>query len=197
MAGVRARSRSRSAAGMSSWLHYWTGDPDLDIAEAVGEAYIDFLNDTTNDGNTTPIKQYQPSSMAFVGITGAQVDVDPSPVVEWQPSSPVAMTGTNIAPPQLALVLSKRTGLAGRSFRGRTYLGPWAPLAVGNNAQAASGLTENIVTRWMRHMANGTLPSSAVYNEVVWSRTLSQFNQITTWTCNAIFDTQRRRAFPQ
>lgn len=178
-------------------LHYWTADPDLDIAETVGEAYIDFLNDNTADPYPSATKTLFPSQMSFVGITGAQVDVDPSPVVEWLPSSPVAMTGTAAVSPQLAIVISKRTGTAGRSYRGRTYIGPLATAAIANTGRTATGVATTLSARWMRHMANGVLPSAAVYNEVVWSRTLQTFTQINSWIVNDVVDTQRRRAFSQ
>jgi hypothetical protein len=91
------------------------------------------------------------------------------------PATPQNASGTgggNILPPQLAMVVSWRTALAGRGYRGRNYIGPIAsgvPAANGQISPAIVTTCQNAVNAFVANV-NGMSPTS---NLVVWSPTRS------------------------
>lgn len=96
------------------------------------------------------------------------------------------------APPQVAVVISWRTIFAGRSFRGRTYIGPVCSELVTDGGvilpAGRDGLdneAEALVTA-LRDLTP-SLPLA------VWSRKNVSFEQVTGHSVGPYFDTQRRR----
>jgi hypothetical protein len=57
--------------------------------------------------------------------------------IDSNPPAPGTAVG-DMLPPQIALVVTIRTSLAGRSFRGRCFIPGWAETANGTNGQAAA-----------------------------------------------------------
>jgi hypothetical protein len=99
--------------------------------------------------------------------------------------------GPNGTPPQVALVASWRTALAGRSFRGRSYLGPLSSGVLNTNGGSFTSGTTTLVTT-----AGGTLITGSITASMriqVYSRTKNVASPIVGVTVNAIPDTQRRR----
>lgn len=108
-----------------------------------------------------------------------------------EPNVPGTLVGQTL-PPMNSAVISWRTGLIGRSRRGRNYvwpageaeqnLGQWTPTyltAVGVFATAALAITDVV--------------SGAEYALVVWSPTLSASTTVTSYQVDALVGTQRRR----
>jgi hypothetical protein len=97
--------------------------------------------------------------------------------------------GGNDLPGSVALVASWRTALSGRSYRGRTYLGPLAESDVSGDTAAAS-LT-SAVAAFIATII-GYHPLGALLFSVA-SRHLHGINQIFAGIVDAIVDSQRRR----
>lgn len=96
-------------------------------------------------------------------------------------------------PPQIALVVSFLTGLAGRSRRGRVYT-PNPPESV---SDGSGGISDAAARGTMISAAatavEGSTPARNIVH-VVHSATTGLWAAITTYTANAQADTQRRRA---
>jgi hypothetical protein len=99
--------------------------------------------------------------------------------------------GTNEPlPNQIAIVISWRTAFSGRSYRGRTYVGPCAVAARGPNAVIATAQRDAILAA---AQALRTGLSTDQYSLVVYSRKLFGASPITSALVGPYFDTQRRR----
>jgi len=118
----------------------------------------------------TPLDGTSASTVATVGQAGANT-ADPLPA------------GT-------ALVLTHRTNLRGRSFRGRTYIAGWGEdmnTATGNPDQTAITL---FVSQWTQFRA---ALSPINWEFVVASYLTSQATPVVGTTADARWDSQRRR----
>jgi len=96
-------------------------------------------------------------------------------------------------PPQLAAVMSWRTALAGKSFRGRTFLGPLniAALSSGTLAAAFTGTANTASTTLISAVKGVTNPA---WGLVVHSDHMSEDTPITNGVMDARVDTMRSRA---
>lgn len=120
------------------------------------------------------------------------------PPVIYNAGTPITINGSGPATqaaPQLAAVVSWATGLAGRSYRGRTYIGP-----LGSNAVQGDGhLNADFVTALQSAGADLIVDIQSIANTseppdlVVWSRTKSVATDILTCRVDNRVDTQRRR----
>lgn len=108
-----------------------------------------------------------------------------------------AVAGTaagNLAPLNTAICVTLRTALAGRSFRGRTYLSGLTTAAVSTGG-LITGPVQAAAKAWVDAVdaamgANG-FPMAVI------SRTRNVANDVTlTQTRDALWDTQRRRTIP-
>jgi hypothetical protein len=104
----------------------------------------------------------------------------------------ITAAGTTAArlPAQLAIVASHQTGLASRSKRGRTYVGPLQPSVLGTDGNVPSTIAAGIVTRFNTFRTN---VAAAACAHVVWSRKLNSFQAVTSTSVGPYVDTQRRR----
>jgi len=96
------------------------------------------------------------------------------------------------APPQVAVVISWKTALAGRSFRGRTYIGP-----VCSELSTSEGVILEAGRSGLDNEAEALLLAlrglTVSMPLVVWSRKLNSFEHVTAHSVGPYFDTQRRR----
>lgn len=101
---------------------------------------------------------------------------------------PGVATGAQL-PPQVAVVVSKRTNVANRSGRGRFYLPAMTVDAVdgGRLSIAARDLVLNAVQRMIT-----SLKGAQVF-PMIWSQGATTGIPITSWGVGDVFDTQRRR----
>lgn len=118
--------------------------------------------------------------------------------------APVAGTAVgNLLPPQTALVVTLRTGLAGRSFRGRVYLGGFAVsangtagaanAAVGTAAQAFIGAINNNLSTSGWQLAVVSRPAP----DAIPPRPTGFVTPVTVPVVrDLVWDTQRKRARP-
>ncbi len=157
-----------------------------------------------SDANVTSILNHLKTFYTAVGtyVYGA-FSIGPR-VLEYTPSGiaprivPVAAVGqTNVSstpqPPQLAAVMSWRTALAGRSFRGRTFLGPLNLAALSSGAlvgafySAANTAAATLIT-------NVKTVTTAGYGLCVHSDHLALDTLITSGNMDPKVDTLRSRA---
>lgn len=96
--------------------------------------------------------------------------------------------GTDIVP-QAAVLASHRTGVRGRSFRGRTYL-PWPAESVCQSGSLVSGTLSTQQSAWDAFLA---AMETASHELVVASYKLSNQAIVATTTIENLLATQRRR----
>jgi hypothetical protein len=147
---------------------------------------------------STNVKPHVPATVSFINVKMTDLTVAFGPVVDYATSLP--MVGTNASPSMpnnCALVITKRTALRGRSYRGRIY---HVGLTEGNTVanQYNSGSVAALVTAY-NLLRNVTLASATAF-EVVVSRIQAGVplaagvsTTVTTHTCDGILDSQRRR----
>jgi len=102
----------------------------------------------------------------------------------------------DILPRQTSGLLSKRTGLAGRKYRGRAYI----PFPAEGDNEADGTPAGGYLTRLLAlsdalevPVVVGTAPNTATVTPVLWHRLTSTFDVITTISTNDKWATQRRR----
>lgn len=110
----------------------------------------------------------------------------------------VAIVGTGAGgplPSQDAIVVSWKTPLAGRKFRGRTFLAGFAKSALDADAMGLTPANQAVVGNAARALLTGLAADNHALN--VWSRIEPPVNGIATPVSavrvGRIFDTQRRR----
>jgi len=126
-------------------------------------------------------------------LTKGKFNTDPFIVAATSATSSAGTGGTQI-PPQLASVVSWRTATAGRSGRGRTYLGNLASAAQQVNIVASAFVTAansaagTLITAIAAIQAAGAPAALAV-----WSPTKGVLRPILSGSMDATFDTMRSR----
>lgn len=93
--------------------------------------------------------------------------------------------------PQVAVVVSWKTALSGKSFRGRTYLGPLDREIIDESTAKIKGTAVSAIDT-----AAGDLRTALVvsgFTLVVWSRKLNSFQAVTLQSVGSTFDTMRSR----
>lgn len=113
-------------------------------------------------------------------------------------SAPTSAAGTStsdVLPLQTSLVVTLRTALAGRSYRGRMYMPGWAENA--NDANGTASVTAIVdLETWMTAIANPTVEGN-LWALGVMSVTLGETNVVTAIDVrDTTWDTQRRRSYP-
>lgn len=162
--------------------HADVGDPAGSDPQTVVDALRDFY---------TSAATLFPSTVTIqIGTSVTQIDATP-PVILGPTIRTVAGTGTGGASAaQLAEVVSWRTPFAGKSFRGRTYLGPIAVSAL------TGGILSTPVTTAVQNAANALIAASnaaANWSLVVRSTKLNVSTVVTSGVANSKVETQRRR----
>lgn len=116
-----------------------------------------------------------------------------APPLEHTPST--AIVGTLTASPlpnDVALCITWKTAKAGRSFRGRTYIGGFTQSSLGTAADGSANFASSHGNNV--NIAVGALaPLTGENKLVVYSPTLGQANEVTQAYRGDRFDTQRRR----
>lgn len=112
-----------------------------------------------------------------------------------------AIVGTAVTgpiPAQNAIVVSWRTALAGRSFRGRTYLAGFDKTAMDDNNHGLTSANQTVIGNAARALVDGLATDTT--NLVIWSRLDDaplppdgRITPVNNLRVGRIFDTQRRR----
>lgn len=162
--------------------HAFVTDTTAAIVQKVVDAQRDFY--------TTAASLF-PTSVTITIGTSVQLITATPPLILGPTPRVVAGTGTGGASAaQLAEVVSWRTAFAGRSFRGRTYLGPIAVSAL------TGGILSTPVTTACQNAANAYVAASTAdpdWIASVWSEKLQTGSDITSAVANSKVETQRRR----
>jgi hypothetical protein len=143
---------------------------------------------------------YQNAISAKATYYGAQLaKIWPLPRTEVSQTNASAGAGlldNTLLPTQVSLVCTKRTGLAGRAFRGRFYL-PFPPVnAVTANGGVATAYATAVSPLFndLRTVLNVPLGGAATtLFPVVWHRAAHTYTPILTVHSNAEWGNQRRR----
>lgn len=116
---------------------------------------------------------------------------DPSDFAELTVNASGGDGAGEICPPQCTTVTTWRTGNPGRSFRGRTFLGP---IREGRNTSGVidANIKTAIQALWLNHeyWFNG---SNSPYRHVIYSRKLNVWTPTTSYIVRDVIGTQRRR----
>jgi hypothetical protein len=109
--------------------------------------------------------------------------------------------GTPAANSQLCVVLTKRTGIAGTSHRGRMYVGGF-PKVAGTNHMTDSGVlvlfgtfAGELLAKFQEGGTDGSVVAGVYSKSIggVGPLTLAGWQPITRWDVNLIFGVQRKR----
>lgn len=116
---------------------------------------------------------------------------NPSDVAELTVNALGADGAGEICPPQCTSVTTWRTGQPGRSFRGRTYLGPIRE-GRSTNGLLDANIKASLQALWLNHeyWFDG---SRSPYRHVIYSRKLNVWSPTTSYIVRDVIGTQRRR----
>jgi len=176
-------------------LHYkMTGATDYDAAEltALATAIIAYFNQVS-------VKGLYPSTWQLIEVRAIDLSQQFGFAVSVGAGLPI--TGTRAGaqlPNNCALVLTKRTSLRGRSFRGRIYFGPLVEADVTGNSVSGA-----VVTSILGNLAGllDITDAGAVhhYLQIVSrytnnsERGTALVTQVSSLTSDGVLDSQRRR----
>lgn len=175
---------------MVNVLHYNIGS-----SVGVGQATADDLAaDVQAAYAASGLDAYQANEYVLDRVTVRDIRTANQPEF----SASVADGGVSVEaplPPGVALVVTLRTALSGRRYRGRTYLGGWAVNANGSMGQAIPGAitaAEAFMTDMMSHSVQASTWTLGVMSTV-----LNAINNVTSVAVrDNVWDSQRRRAVP-
>jgi hypothetical protein len=127
-----------------------------------------------------------------IGERVLNVSTTPAGVIPVTPATQSGATGTASLPPEVAAVVSWRSGLAGARYRGRTYLGPLAVAALATGGEFVTGFVTAL------QGAASTLVTALAANTpttplVVFSRKFNTWVPVTSAFVDDEPDSQRRR----
>lgn len=157
--------------------HVFNGSDTLATAQAGVDALRDFY--------TSIAALYNSTTAISMGENVVEVDHTPPVIYATTVRSLTGTGGTTQAPYQLANVATLRTLFAGRSYRGRVYLGPMSDTA--HTGAILSGTLNTTINTALATLIGAT-------NIRVYSEKLHVSTAVTSATSNTTIETQRRRA---
>lgn len=175
-----------SLAGINAYtLQYvrFTAALNQTVANSIADAFF-----TPWSAHVRP--RFQPAA-SLVSIMVTDVRVSPGAQFQKVFTSPGAGTGEMLAP-QLAAVITWRTGLTGRSYRGRTFLAGFNEIDAAGQSLSATLITA--LNNYATALRTGL--NTAGYPLVVGSRLLEISTPVTSHTVRPYWRTQRRRTNP-
>lgn len=187
MAGTERFAFGFQCQGNSDWTDsLWAGQTS-------------YLNTVVNNSLlTTAFLACFPTSTSFTNLD-AYLYTGGSGAAKTYHGLITGKAGTNASltlPPQLAVVVSLRTGRPGRSYRGRSYLpAPAANQLSAIGGQLGSGTVDALSLAFHDMLASlGTVPDPYIpLPPVVASAKTSAMSLITAITVDSVLDTQRDR----
>lgn len=118
----------------------------------------------------------------------------PPLILAGTPSTSTAGSAASALPPQLASVISWRTAIAGRTGRGRTYVGNLGNTAQqGASVNAAYVTAVNTQTTTLINAVPAVSVASGVVGITIWSPTNGYLHDVISGASDATFDTMRSR----
>lgn len=158
-----------------------------ELASALGTIWVDVF---------MPLKC---SQVRLNEVNAMQLVPVPAPTAAWSPASPVVGGDSNAASPNsVTLAISLRTGLSGRSYRGRNYwIGLTEPTVTNNLVD--SGLIGDILAAYSLLIGPDAVAESwtwSVYSRYVNNtprETGTSIDVSSVGTTDNVVDSQRRR----
>jgi hypothetical protein len=143
---------------------------------------------------------YTTTTAITIAASVRDINVTPNRIVAVSSVQSVGTSTAEILPANAALVVTWRTALAGRSFRGRTYLGP------SNETVNNGGIANATTVSTIQTAANTLITNIAAvtgFTLGVYSKRRTQppeslsplfaTTNVTSATVNGLWDSQRRR----
>jgi hypothetical protein len=204
---IRANIRAivGTAEEMVHTLHFvrvnttTTNQPSLqDIAAKIVEEWTEYL--TTINGTPTfeprvwlrPDVAYQTVDVYALNAAGLATEQ-----AQALFGSTAVGTGSSVAnAPEIAVVASLKTGLPGRSKRGRLYLGGFTVGAVAAGGVVSANATPGMSRGLAKFGQDMKMQDTALVDRLNWvvlSRTTTSVQKITEVRIGNLFDVQRRR----
>lgn len=147
-------------------------------------------------GGTTPkgMKDFRQIKVVFQKVSVQDISTLPFPVPSEYTSGTAGTSAGIELPAQTALVVSLKTGLAGRSYRGRTYVGGFTTTAISDDGtyDRPSGAVMVQLGQAFGDLASNLNGDGTPL--VVASRSLGTSEEVTEILVDNKWDTQRRRA---
>jgi hypothetical protein len=198
-AGVYRITCSGFLYGSETWANVFhvdvTGSPtDAAVLDAFENVYS--VNHT--GGGLAWLDPCRGNAGGIVGVQltalSLQALVTPAPPVIRNVAHNGGQNTAGGLPVDTSIVVSWRTGLAGRSYRGRTYLPPWHETK-NDDSTGTFPVPDSTTVTGITVNAAGLISELAGISAplVVYSRTLSSAHTITGGFVDLSWDTQRRR----
>ena len=147
-----------------------------------------FITDLTAFYNA--IKSSYPTGTVITVGSSVETVLTPVVIVAATPQIVTAPVGNAQAAPQPCLVATWRTVFGGRSYRGRTYIGPLQASAINAGTPPTTYVTQLQTAASALVTASNTATS---YDLVVYSKKLAQANKVIQGVARGYYGTQRRR----
>lgn len=168
--------------------------PDYNVhhIEAIGTDLSVSANAFIADLTTfyTAIKGLYRTGVSISVGNSAQTVVKPPLIVSTVPQIVAGTGATPGGPPEMSLVLTWRTAIAGRSYRGRSYIGPLSTTVTSQPVPQAANITT------LQNAANALVAASKAslnYTMVVFSPHLTDVQNVLSATARNYYGHQRRR----
>lgn len=178
----------------SNVLHVDRGTlSSAEAAEAVLISVENMLTDPIDGVANTNLRPWLSQSTNFNGVSWQDLSVEDGAVGEGR--APTVLTrgsGTGVLPPDLAAVMSWRSGINGRKGRGRSYIGGLSSGCI----DSATGLIRADFAEYLADLGNRFITRIGLEGAllVVYSRVLpGKMTTISSCTVDRNWDVQRRR----
>lgn len=142
----------------------------------------------TNNGAGSSWRSNAPTSSAIVDF--AYTPLDGSSATTVIAHGLAGASAGTVIPANAAFVITLRTGLRGRSFRGRVFQGPLQSNFIGATGRTSAAIALSIATQWNNFLT--ALVGTGV-SLVVASYNLSIATDVATCTTDTRIDSARRR----
>lgn len=159
----------------------------------IAGSLADFVQEKFSD-----VWDFHANSDAIVTCTQANRISPPNGPVNSDFTSAAGGLTSESPPAQVALVISKYAGLYGKSYRGRSYI-PFLADSQHDDGQVKASYVTATSSYW-NALYIGTKSVGGGAQEFVcgiYSRTLSQFNQVQNIVIRPVLRTQKRRVQPR
>lgn len=181
MAIVRVTAESSFSVGAVNVFHFSVDDP---IVTSEVQECVDQL-----DAFYEAIKALIPGSTITCGSRVVTVGPPPNQVVPVTAKT-TTCTGANMAPFQVAAGITWRTNNIGKSYTGRTFIGPVTSSMLDSGGLAIGSSARTIIQDAADDLL---LPTANGGQLVVWSPTLGVATDVTSAEARQPLRTQRRR----
>lgn len=174
----------------SGLFTHWITASDLATAETAMAAFV------TSLGASTPFKALFPTNITWLTPKISEVDQATGVVIRttFGTGGPIINTGSaaSCMPAQLAVCVSLRSALAGKSQNGRYYL-PSPIFSAYSSVALLTSTTQGVLTTALAAAHSAEISSDPSVTVVIYSRKLRALTTVLSLNVGNIPDVQRRR----